>query len=81
MCRPPKQVLEGATYDTFAQPPPIKLPDAFFSVGSPLVHSVAPNASQDKAGRSDLPHFEIQAAPSGNAENTYCLSFHLILGV
>ena len=42
--------------------------------------SVAPNASQDKAGRSNFPHLAIRATPGENAEKTEIvdvLSFHM----
>ena len=39
--------------------------------------SVAPNAGQDKAGRSDCPHFAIRAALGENAENADLLAFHM----
>ena len=41
-------------------------------------YSIAPNAGQDEAGRSDFPHFAIWAARGEDAENTEnadCLSF------
>ena len=42
-----------------------------------MIHtSVAPNACQDKAGRSDFPHFAIRATPGKNAEIAGFLSLH-----
>ena len=55
---------------------PLKVRRTF---GTSLSLSVAPHASQDKAGRLNFPHFAIQAAPGENAENVDeadCLCFH-----
>ena len=41
-----------------------------------LPSSIAPNAGQDKAGRSDFPQFAIRGARGENAENVDRLSFH-----
>ena len=39
-------------------------------------NSIAPNAGQDKAGRSDVPHVAIRGARGENAENADHLSSH-----